>query len=45
MWAASGAEDEFIAVVEDYEGVERVGGCYEDDAHFVLSEKLELACL
>jgi len=45
VWAAGGAEDEFVAVVEDYEGVKGVGGCYEDDAHFVVSKELESACL
>lgn len=33
MWTAGWTEDEFVAVVEDYEGVGGVGCGDEDDAH------------
>lgn len=33
VWSAGGAEDEFVAVVKDDEGVGGVGGCGEDDTH------------
>lgn len=33
MRTGGGAEDEFVTVVEEDEGIGGVGGCGEDDAH------------
>lgn len=40
MWERGGSEDEFISIIENYDGIGGMRCCYESDAHFCCGRDL-----